>query len=433
MNYRIFPPEGYLEGQMKLPLSKSMSNRALIISALTEGVPLPDRLADCDDTTRVVQALKATALKATALKATVDAGDAGTAMRFLTAYYASQPGADVLLTGSERMRERPVGPLVDALRRLGASIQYVGEEGYPPLKIEGRRLAGGSIEVDATMSSQFISAILMVAPTMTGGLKMKLLGEPASLPYILMTLRMMDAAGAETDFYGGDTIEVAPVAYSRPTLEVEGDWSAAAFAYEIQTLAMGEMAVEELDQDSCQGDAVVADLFASLGVETSWEQPGKALLTPTPECSPRMVADLSGTPDIAQPLVVTCVVLGIPFRFTGLDTLYIKETDRVEALRLEMLKLGASLVSPVKGTLEWTGQRLPVNRLPEFDVYNDHRMAMSLAPVALSLPGIVVNDIEVVSKSFPGYWDSLADMGFLLVDSAMPEEEVKKLLGIEEE
>lgn len=426
MNYRIFPPDGYLEGCMTVPLSKSMSNRALIISALTRGCDTDGKIAVCDDTSAVLLALKETS------PSEINVGDAGTAMRFLTAYYACQPGSRLILTGSERMCQRPIGPLVEALNRLGASVEYVGEKGYPPLRITGCHIAGGEIEIDSTVSSQFISALLMIAPMMKSGLRIRLLGEPMSMPYIMMTLRMMDAAGAETDFYGGDTIEVEPVPYSRKTLDVEGDWSAAAFACEIQALAMGEMQVHGVVEESCQGDAVAAKYFAMLGVDMSWETDDTATLMPSPECSPRLVADLRGTPDLTQPLVVTCVALGIPFKFSGLETLHVKETDRVEALKKEMLKLGAILHSPDNGVLEWNGSRRPVTSLPVFDTYNDHRMAMSLAPVALTLPGIVINEPNVVTKSFPDYWEQLKGLGFLIVDADMPEDEVKKLLGIEE-
>ncbi|MCH5347511.1 MAG: 3-phosphoshikimate 1-carboxyvinyltransferase, partial [Muribaculaceae bacterium] len=353
--------------------------------------------------------------------------------RFLTAYFAACPGMEVTLDGSERMRQRPIGPLVEALRLLGADITYKETEGFPPLAIKGRRLKGGTVEIDSTVSSQFVSALLLVAPTMTDGLTIRLLGEPASLPYILMTLSMMDEAGAETDFYGGDTIEVKPVAYSRPTIPVEGDWSAAAFAYQIESLAMGEMTVEGITEDSCQGDAAARRLWADLGVDTSWETEGEALLNPSPECSPRVVEDMGGTPDLVQPLVVTLVTLGIPFRLTGLETLSIKETDRMEALKTEMLKLGAVIENPTPGVAEWDGRRRPITELPVFETYDDHRMAMSLAPVAVTVPGIVVKDIEVVAKSFPGYWEQLEAMGFMLVDASLPMDQVRQLLGIEEE
>lgn len=411
---------------MSLPLSKSMSNRALIINALTSKSEQLERIAECDDTTALRQALQAKSGD------TINIGAAGTAMRFLTAYFSSQAGMTVTLDGSERMRERPVGQLVDALRSLGAEISYAGNEGFPPLIIKGQTLVGGEIEIDSTVSSQFVSALLMIAPYMTKGLTLHLIGEPASLPYILMTLKMMDAAGAETDFYGGDTVEVSPIPYSLPTLDIEGDWSAAAFAYQIETLSMGEMKVEGIVEDSCQGDAQARRLWADLGVDTSWEDAELPTLTPSPECSPRVIEDMAGTPDLVQPLVVTCVALGIPFRLSGVETLRIKETDRLEALKTEMLKLGCNMNITTPGVAEWDGRRLPISDLPVFETYGDHRMAMSLAPVALTLPGIIVKDIDVVSKSFPGYWKQLEAMGFLLVDAERPIEEVRQLLGIEE-
>ena len=427
MDYRIFPPDGYLEGQMNLPLSKSMSNRALIINALTPGAEPLKQISECDDTRVLRQALLASNGD------TVNVDAAGTAMRFLTAYFASRPGMTVTIDGTERMRERPIGPLVETLRSLGADITYAGNEGYPPLTINGRNLEGGEIEIDATVSSQFVSAILMIAPFMAKGLTIHLLGEPVSMPYIQMTLKMMDAAGAETDFYGGDTIEVAPVPYSRPTLNIEGDWSAAAFAYQIETLAMGEMKINGITDDSCQGDAVAQRLWADLGVETSWEDSDTATLMPSPECSPRVVEDMTGTPDLVQPLVVTCVALGIPFRLSGVETLRDKETDRLAALKAEMIKLGCNIEMPAAGVAEWNGRRMPVTELPVFETHNDHRMAMSLAPVSLTIPGIIIKDIEVTAKSFPDYWQQLEEMGFLLIDASLPIEEVRNILGIEAE
>ena len=415
MNYRVIPPDGYLEGRMKLPLSKSMSNRALIINRLTPGAGPLTELADCDDTRLLREALADDSLTE------VNVGAAGTAMRFLTAYFASQPGRTVRIDGSERMRQRPIGPLVDALNRLGGEVEYLGVYGFPPLKITGKRLKGGSLNVDSTVSSQYISALLMVAPTMEEGLTLELEGETVSLSYIKMTLAMMESAGVESDYFRY-TITVKPgQQYSSPTLPIEPDWSAASYGYEIQSLASGEMVLEGLEPESVQGDSRVAEIFSNLGVETEFTVDG-ASLTASPESSPRLQLDLSDNPDLVPAIVVTCALLGIPFRLSGLETLRIKETDRLRALRDEVLKLGIVLTIEGDGVLVWEGARRPITELPVFDTYDDHRMAMALAPVALFLPGIVVRDADVVTKSFPEYWNQLEAMGFRLLDPAVAPE-----------
>lgn len=412
MDYRIIPPDGYIEGHFSLPLSKSMSNRAFIISALTADATLPDITAECDDTIAMQKAL-------TQGGDTVDVGAAGTAMRFLTAYYASQPGVTVTLDGSERMRQRPIGPLVDALRQLGADIEYAGEEGYPPLRIAGTRLSGGEIALDATVSSQYVSALLMIAPTMEHGLRLKLEGEAVSTPYIKMTLQMMEAAGVEAERLPDAIIVESGQSYTSPTLDVEPDWSAAAFAYEIQAIGAGETDIDGLQPESCQGDSRVSRIFEQLGVSTEWDD-DSVHLTASPESSPRLTLDMSDTPDLVPAVVVTCCMLGIPFHLTGLETLRIKECDRVDALMREMLKCGLILSAEAPGVLTWEGQRRPMEELPVFDTYDDHRMAMALAPVAIFLPGIVIRDAGVVAKSFPDYWRQLESMGFRLLDPDTP-------------
>ena len=405
---KLYPPEELVETSVTLPLSKSMSARSLIIAALTPGAQFPTEIAKCDDTDSLLAALSSPSATE------VNVGAAGTTMRFLTAYYASQPGRTVTLDGSERMRRRPIGVLVDALRQLGAEIEYTGEEGYPPLLIKGRRLKGGSITIDASVSSQYISALMMVAPTMTEGLKLHLEGETASRPYILMTLGMMHDAGAEGELYRDD-ITIPAGAYSRPTRPIEGDWSAAAPWYEIVATASWFVNFTNLTRDSVQGDKVLAELYSHTGVDTDWQgEDGGIDISANPDPDARRSIDFSECPDLAQCLTVTCVMLGLPFHFTGLATLAIKETDRIEALRREMLKIGAILTVPAPGQLEWDGRRQPVTEMPVFDTYDDHRMAMCLAPVALYIPGVTINNPEVVSKSYPGFWDALAGAGFTI-------------------
>lgn len=416
MDYRIFPPDELIEARVALPLSKSMSNRALAIAALTPGAKAPDSVAQCLDTRAMADAIART-------EGTVDVGAAGTAMRFMTAVYAATPGTDVTLDGSERMRRRPIAPLVDALRLCGADISYLSDEGFPPLRIRGRRLKGGDVTVDAGISSQFVSALLMAAPVMEHGLKLTLRGEPVSEPYVDMTLAMMRRAGADACRTAPGEITVEPVPYSPVSLDVEPDWSAAAFWYEIQALSSGWISLDRLDPHSVQGDSAAARIFGELGVVTEFEGevPAFTDLSASPDVSPRLILDMTDTPDLVQAVVVTCVLLRVPFRLTGLRTLRIKETDRIDALVTELARIGADLTVEAGGdVLWWEGRQHPVAELPAFSTYDDHRMAMALAPVSLYLPGIVVRDVEVVDKSYPRFWEQLEVAGFRLVDASIP-------------
>lgn len=419
MNYRIIPPDGMIEARVTMPPSKSISNRALIMQALTAGGGgTIHNLADCDDT-RVL----AEALEQGNEAREVNIGAAGTAMRFLTAFYAQCEGADVTLDGSGRMRRRPIAPLVDALRELGADIDYAGEEGFPPLHIRGRRLRGGEISVKADISSQYISALLMIAPVMDEGLTLHLEGEIASRPYIRMTLTMMAERGIESEFQD-HTVRVAPGAYGAVDTTVEGDWSAAAFWLEIAAVSCGMLTLDGLELSGCQGDAVAASLFASLGIDTTPGDEGGLDLMPSPDQSPRLVTDMGDCPDLAQAVIVACALIGIPFRISGLHSLRIKETDRLEALRRELMKIGVPVEIEGDNVMEWDGHRVPVYAMPEFDTYDDHRMAMAFAPVGLCIPGVIINDIEVVSKSYPAFWDHLREAGFSLIDASLPYEEI---------
>lgn len=414
MDYRILPPEGFLVARLSLPLSKSMSNRALIINALTPGARPLEEVAVCDDTDAMRNALASQEARE------INIGAAGTTMRFLTAYFAAKEGSDLLLDGSERMRHRPIKVLVEALRTLGADIEYAGEEGFPPLRIRGRRLAGGELKLDSSVSSQYISALLMIAPTMKEGLKLTFLGETVSRPYILMTLKMMEDAGIESDYFD-DVVTIKPQSYKPFDFKIEGDWSAAAAWYEIDAISSGAVTIDNLARESCQGDRKLADIFERLGVTTEWEgEDGGSDLIPSPDQDARLKVDFSDTPDLAQYVIVTCVMLGIPFRFTGLSTLAIKETDRVSALTAELAKIGVMLQPESRDVVAWEGQRRPIDALPVFDTYDDHRMAMCLAPISIFLPGIIIKDVEVVAKSYPEFWDELRNAGFTLLDGDAP-------------
>lgn len=406
MQYQITAPPT-IHADVALPPSKSISNRALIISALAGGGVRPTRLSDCDDTRVMVRALED---KPT----TVDVGGGGTSMRFLTAYLAATAGEHVL-TGSDRMRCRPVGPLVEALRYLGADITCLGEEGYPPLLIRGRRIAGGRLEIAGDVSSQYISALLMIAPTLDGGLELHMSGELVSRPYIDLTLWMMREYGADADWTDTDTITVAQKPYTPRPYTIESDWSAAAFWYEILALTddmESSVTLRGLSDGSKQGDSVARYLFSLLGVKTRFAADGAVVLHKQPCLLSRMEYDFVSAPDLAQPLAVTCALRGIPFRFTGLSSLHIKETDRMEALRSELHKLGF-VVQDDGDTLAWNGNQCEPSEAV-IDTFDDHRMAMSFAPVAIMYPGLRIREPHVVSKSYPRYWEDLCKAGFHL-------------------
>lgn len=411
MNYKIFPPDGILEAEIVMPLSKSICNRSLIINALTDSPASIDKLAKCTDTDILLKALTDTSATE------INVNDAGTAMRFLTAYFASRPGRQVTLDGNDRMRQRPIGPLVDALRACGAEIHYSGVDGYPPLKINGRRLVGGNIEIGASVSSQFISAILMIAPTMLRGISLTMTGDAVSLPYIDLTLDLMQRSGIKCE-RSGSTITVPPGEYRPTALPAEGDWSAAAFWYEIEALTGGFLTLSNLNTESKQPDRRAMDLFGQLGAVTEQSYSTDCIeLVGSPDVSPRLTVDLSPTPDLAPAVAVTCSMIGVPFRITGLETLKIKETDRLEAIAAELRKIGVMTEISGGNAIEWDGKRLPVMEIPVFETYGDHRMAMALAPVATYIPGIIVRDIEVTAKSYPEFWNDMQKAGFELADA----------------
>lgn len=412
MQFVVSAPSS-LQASIQLPASKSISNRALIIHALSRGNSLPTNLSDCDDTQVMIRALAA------APGAEIDILAAGTAMRFLTAYLSVTPGTHVI-TGTQRMRQRPIRILVDALRRLGADITYVGEEGFPPLRINGRPLQGAEIELAGNVSSQYISALLMIGAVLPGGLKLKLAGDIVSRPYIDLTLRLMHDFGAHACWLGEDCILVQPDGYRDVPFTVESDWSAASYWYQMVALS-GQASAEApipacvhlkgLFAHSYQGDSRGADLFARLGVHTEFTNSGVCL---TRQGAParHLNANLVDIPDLAQTFVVTCCLLDVPFRFTGLQSLKIKETDRIAALQTELRKLGYVLHDEQDSILSWDGERCPAEPSPVIATYEDHRMAMAFAPASLVLPHIRIADPHVVSKSYPGYWDDLRLAGF---------------------
>lgn len=416
MRYILYAPDK-IDAAVRLPASKSISNRALVMNALAGNNVMPDNLSDCDDTRVILDALRR-------MPETIDIGAAGTAMRFMTAYLAAVPGSHVL-TGTERMKHRPIRALVDALRYIGADMAYEGEEGYPPLRINGRRLEGGVIEMPGDISSQYISALLMIGPMLERGLELRLTGEVVSRPYIDLTMCMMRDFGADAEWTDVDTITVRPKPYEPRPFFIESDWSAASYWYETLVLAEdgeSEIRLDGLTDGSRQGDSAVKYLFSMLGVRTMFKTrergvPTTVTLKRVEARPPRLDYDFVNQPDMVQTFVVCCALAGVPFRFTGLASLKIKETDRVEALKTEMKKLGYVVRETAAGELSWDGERCQRAENIVIDTYEDHRMAMAFAPAATVFPGLAINNPHVVSKSYPHFWDELRRAGFTITEA----------------
>ena len=412
MQYNIIAPKA-LNQTIKLPASKSISNRAMIIHALSGSNVLPDNLSDCDDTEVIIQALQNNPYE-------INIKAAGTAMRFMTAFLATRNGEEHVITGTERMKHRPIGVLVDALRHLGADITYVGEEGFPPLCIKGGKLEGGLLEVPGNISSQYVSALLMIGPMLSNGLTLRLKGDIISRPYIDLTLCMMREFGAIADWSDYETITVQAQRYKERSYYIESDWSAASYWYEMIALskeADDEVRLEGLMDGSKQGDSGVRYIFSLLGVKTTFDTteegvPTTVTLRHTGRCVPRLEYDFVNSPDLAQTFVVCCCMLGVRFHFRGLATLKIKETDRIEALKTEMHKLGFVLHDVNKSELYWDGERCEPQQDAAIDTYEDHRMALAFAPAVFRLDHLCINNPQVVSKSYPNYWEDLIKAGF---------------------
>ena len=411
--YRLTAP-CRLEATISLPASKSISNRALIIYALSGGKNMPSNLSDCDDTEVIINALRN-------MPKEIDIKAAGTAMRFMTAYLSVMEGTHIL-TGTERMKHRPISILVDALRKLGANIEYVGTEGYPPLRITGQSLNGGLLEIPGNVSSQYISALLMTAPMLKEGMTLHLLGDIISRPYIDLTLWMMGEFGADAEWFSNDTIVVKPQPYKSRDYFIESDWSGASYWYEMMALCAdkrSEVKLTGLMDGSKQGDSTTRYIFSLLGVKTQFEskQAGIAqtvTLKQNGRCVPKLEYDFINSPDLAQTFVVTCAAKGIPFHFKGLSTLKIKETDRIKALKTEMRKLGYVLQDHNNSELIWDGERCDPSFEQGIDTYEDHRMALAFAPYAFLHDKLIINNPQVVTKSYPHYWEDLRLAGFTI-------------------
>lgn len=404
---RLSVPNGIRSTHIRISGSKSETNRALLLQALYRQIKL-ENASGSDDSRAMEMALASG-------KNVIDVGHAGTAMRFLTAYFAATPGKRTL-TGSARMKQRPIGILVDALRELGGQIEYVDKEGFPPLSIEGQTLKGGSISVNAGVSSQFLSALLLVAPKFENGLELTLKGKLTSRPYLRMTLSLLEQIGVDTSF-SGDVIRIAHMP-SLPIsrIPIESDWSSASYFYSLVALsAIGtSMQLSSFKPSSFQGDRAVADIYRNFGVMTNFL--GDVIhiekdAQPTVEA---LDLNLNDTPDLAQTLAVTCLGLGIGCRLTGLGTLRIKETDRLRAMQTELSKFGAS-VSITDDSLELSAlQNLPMDI--SVSTYDDHRMALAFAPLAAKVR-LSINNPEVVSKSYPEFWEDFKTMGGVAVKS----------------
>lgn len=405
MRYQLTAPSK-VKATIQLPASKSISNRALIIHALAGGKDTPCNLSDCDDTQVMIKAL-------TENNELIDILAAGTAMRFLTAYLSATPGVHTI-TGTQRMQQRPIQILVNALRELGAQIEYTGNEGFPPLSICGTELMGNEITLKGNVSSQYISALLMIGPALKNGLQLHLTGEIISRPYINLTLQLMKDFGAVAGWTSDHSIQVEPHPYRSIPFTVESDWSAASYWYQIAALTPeAEIELTGLFRNSYQGDSRGAQLFTKLGVETQYTDHG-VRLTKKGALPARLDEDLVDIPDLAQTFVVTCALLDIPFRFTGLQTLKIKETDRIAALKTELAKLGYVLRDENDSILSWDGERCKPQEVPVIKTYEDHRMAMAFAPAAIRYPQLQIAEPQVVSKSYPAYWEDLKKAGFLI-------------------
>ena len=385
MNYKISHPTKVVECEINLPSSKSISNRLLIIQALCMENFKIENLSISDDTINLQKAISSK-------ENTINIGDAGTSFRFLTSYLSIQKGQEFILTGSDRMKERPIKELVSVLRKMGAKIEYLENEGFPPLKIIGTDLEGGKIEIDGDVSSQFITSILLIAPTLENGIELKILGELVSKPYVEMTLKLMKEFGIESD-WTNNIITINHQNYIPKNYTVEADWSASSFWFEIASLSKRcNIRLNGLQQNSTQGDKKSIEIFNNLGVDSIFEN-GKLILTKNQTISPFQTYNLIENPDLYQPLRCTLFSKKIEANFSGIQTLKDKETDRVISLETELNKL---------------------NSIKIIDTHKDHRMAMSVAPLCLKFGKLQINDVEVVSKSYPDFWKDLKKSGFII-------------------
>ncbi|HEU4496956.1 MAG TPA: 3-phosphoshikimate 1-carboxyvinyltransferase, partial [Flavobacterium sp.] len=411
MNLKLHQSKIHQKSSLAITGSKSETNRLLLLQSLFPDISLQNT-SDSDDSEVMAEALRLNPESRALVPQIVDIRHAGTAMRFLTAYFAMQENQEVVITGSPRMKERPIKILVEALRQLGAEIACEEKEGFPPLRIKGKKLSLSQVSLPADVSSQYISALLLIAPKLENGLQLILEGEITSAPYIKMTLGLLNKIGAQACFTG-NTITVEKLKMQEPKrITVESDWSSASYFYSIVALSETgtEITLSSYRKDSLQGDSVLAEIYSCFGVETAFNDGNTITLTKTHEARPQALGlNLNSAPDIAQTIAVTCFGLGISCHLSGLHTLKIKETDRLEALKTELQELGAKiLVTNDSLALEASSV---IARNQAVSTYSDHRMAMAFAPLALKTD-IIISDAEVVSKSFPNFWNDLSHIGF---------------------
>ncbi|QZE13397.1 3-phosphoshikimate 1-carboxyvinyltransferase [Halosquirtibacter laminarini] len=413
MRYKIEKKDNALQGVITLPASKSICNRALIMNALSPSPIQIENISESDDSKVMLKALSLDSN-------TIDIGHAGTAMRFLTAFFSQKEG-EWILTGSSRMKERPIAVLVEALKKMGAEISYTEKEGYPPLKIKGKNLQGGALSLDGSVSSQYISAILMLAPTLKDGIELTLTNRVISRSYIELTLEMMKHFGVESHFEE-NKITITPQQYKATEFLCESDWTGASYIYQIAALCDNvDLTLPYLFKNSLQGDCAIINWFEKFGITTTETDKGLQIKKTGQFTEDKLELDFILNPDVAQTMAVLCGILKIPFHFSGLETLKIKETDRIHALQVECAKMGMKLIEPIEGSLSWDGTfDQSLKQEPNiFDTYKDHRMAMSYCAVGMFNHPIYINEPMVVTKSYPRFWDDMKNAGFTI-------EEVKK-------
>lgn len=406
MNYSLKHTDKVIKGTVQLPASKSLSNRALMIQALCQDTFTIHNISKAKDTLILQESLQNSSSE-------LNINDAGTCMRFLTAFLALKNKA-VVLKGSKRMHQRPIAPLVKALNELGANISYLENEGYPPIKIDPGSLVGGKISIEGSISSQFISALLLIAPLLKGGLSIQICGRLVSKSYLEMTLKIMSFFGIKYN-WEKQWIHISEQAYEAKDISIENDWSSAAFWFEIAALAQeAHIVLEGMAQTSWQGDASLLRIFSTLGVTHRFQNNQLHIFKTGFKQKPYYCYDLISTPDLAQPLCCTLVGLEASFVLKGLSTLKIKESQRIMALKNELLKLGFETTISEDSIESSSQAKITSSDLVHIKTYQDHRMAMSFAPLSLVCNGIIISDIQHVEKSYPHFWEDLKKVGFII-------------------
>lgn len=407
MNLKLHKPINSVSGTINLPGSKSISNRILIIKALSGLDFLIQNLSDSDDTKHLKEAIGNYSTHSI-----INVGHAGTDMRFLTAFLSIKNG-DYELTGSERLQQRPIKDLVDVLKTLGADIYYKNSKGFPPLQINGKQLQGGAVEISGKISSQFITALLLVAPYFTKGLELTIKDELVSKPYVHMTIELMKEFGASVIWKDNKIIvEPLPYTYHKKEFIVESDWSAASYYYSMVALSKigTQLSIKGLFENSLQADDVCSNIYKNFGVKTTFNDNEIVISKNSKANTSLLELDFIECPDITQTIVCSCIGLNVPFKFTGLQTLKVKETDRITALQNELQKIGCA-IEITDTSIQWTATKSEAIDNLSVATYNDHRMAMSFAPLCLLVDNVIVENAEVVSKSYPMFWEHLKSIG----------------------